>query len=267
MQTRISCRFFQSFLLILVGSTFLFSQNQPPASDSQAVTLAQKSVAALTGGVSISDVALSGNAIWTTGPDTETGTATLSALGIGESRIDLALPSGTRTEIRDASTGTPLGKWVVPSGTSGKFVFHNCQTDAAWFYPALGSLAGGRNVVFSYIGQESRNGATVQHIRSYVYPSVQFIGATPNFQQLSTEDFYLDVTTFLPVALTFSAHPDSDTSRNILVEINFLDYQAVNGVTVPMHIQKYMGGTLLMDLTVSRAAFNTGIPSSTFSVN
>ena len=52
----------RSFLLILVGSTFLFSQNQPPPSDPRALSLVSQSITALTGGTSISDVTLSGTA-------------------------------------------------------------------------------------------------------------------------------------------------------------------------------------------------------------
>jgi hypothetical protein len=191
----------------------------------------------------------------------------LTALGPGESRIDLALNGGTRSEIRDASSGIPLGKWVSENGASGKIDFHNCQTDAAWFFPALGSLAGGANVVFSYIGQGTRNGVIVQHIQSYVYQSVPFRGAAPNFQKLSTADFYLDATTLLPYAATFNAHPDGDSGASIPVEIRFSNYQNVNGVNVPMSIQRYLNGSLQIDLTISNAAFNTGIESSSFTIN
>jgi hypothetical protein len=219
----------------------------------------------MTGGTTITDVTLTGNVAWNAGSDNETGTATLLALGTGESRMDLVLSSGTRTEIRDAQTGTTLGKWIAPDGSSGKFAFHNCQTDAVWFFPVLGSLSVGPNVVLSYIGQETRNGATVQHIRSYAYQVGQ--STTSIQQQLSTIDFYLDATTLLPSAITFNAHADNNLLVNILVEIDFSNYQAVNGVTLPMHVQKYLQGTLMMDLTISSAVFNTGVAVSNFTIN
>jgi hypothetical protein len=73
--------------------------------------------------------------------------------------------------------------------------------------------------------------------------------------------------TFLPASITFNAHPDNDSASNLLVEIDFSNYQSVNGFSVPMHIQKYLQGTLLIDLTVETAAFNTGIPLSEFAIN
>ncbi len=254
-----------SSLTFLVLVPLAAGQNQPP-SDPQAVAFAAQSIAALTGGTTISDVTLTGNATWN-GGETDSGTATLRALGSSESRIDLALTSATRTEIRDTQTGTPLGQWTISSNNaSGHFASQNCWTDPVWFFPALGSLALGPNVVLSYISQETRNGESVQHIQSYAYqanwPSVP--GPTP--QQLSSMDFYLDATTLLPAVIVFNVHPDNDATTNLLVEIDFTNYQTVNGVVVPMHIQKYQQGNLMVDLVLSAASFNTGLPLSIFTV-
>jgi hypothetical protein len=246
---------------VLALVSFAAAQN-PPASDPQALSYAAQSISAMVGSVSISDVILTGNTTWN---GSDTGTASLQALGTGESRMDLALTSGTRTEIRDAQTGVPLGKWVAPSNASGSFANQNCLTDAVWFFPSLGSLAAGPNVVLLYIGQETRNGATVQHIQSYVYQSGDT--STPSAQQLSTTDFYLDAATFLPAAITFNGHPDNDATTNLLIEVDFSNYQTVNGVVVPMHIQRYQQGNLMIDVIVTGASFNTGLSLSIFTVN
>jgi hypothetical protein len=238
------------------------SGQNPPASNPQAVTYAAQSIAAMVGSVSISDVTLTGSVTWN-GPDT--GTATLQALGTGESRMDLALTSGTRTEIRDAQTGVPLGKWIAPNNASGSFAYQNCLTDAVWFFPSLGSLAAIPNVVLLYVGEETHNGATVQHLQSYVYQSGQT--SSPSPQQLSTTDFYLDAATFLPQAVTFNTHPDTDPSTNLLVEVDFSNYQTISGVAVPMHIQRYQQGSLMVDIAVSGASFNSGLSLSVFTIN
>jgi hypothetical protein len=255
-----SARLFLS-LCILVPTT-AFTQGQP-ASDPQAVTYAAQSIAAMTGSTTISDVTLTGTVTWN---GTDTGTATLRALGTGESRMDLALSSGTRTEIRDVQTGAQLGQWIAPNSASGNFASQNCWTDAVWFFSVLGSLAAGPNVVLSYVGQTTWNGESVQHIQSYVYQSNQ-AGVTPSPQQLSTMDFYLDATTLLPAAVTFNAHPDNNATTNLLVEIDFSNYQAIGGVAVPMHIQRYQQGNLMVDVVVTGASFNTGLPLSIFTVN
>ena len=250
-----------STLTLLALATQAVGQN-PPASDPQALAYAAHSIAAVSGSARINDVTLTGSVTWN---GADTGTATLKALGTGESRMDLVLSSGTRTEIRDAQTGAQLGKWINPNDVSGQFASQNCWTDAVWFFPALGSLAAGQNVVLSYIGQESRNGSTVQHIHSYVYQSTQ--SPPPSPQQLNAMDFYLDATTLLPVAATFNAHPDNNAATNLLVEVDFSNYQNINGVMVPMHIQRFSQGSLSVDLTVTGASFNTGLRLSDFTVN
>lgn len=249
-----------SFLLIPVGSLFLSAAGQAPKSDPQAVAFATKAVAALTNGTTINDVTLTGTISATDGPDTVTGTATLMASGKGESRIDLLLPNGTRTEIRDTSTGTPQGKWVTPDSSSGKIAFHNCQTDAVWFFPALSSLLSDQNTVLTYVGIESRGAVKTQHIQSYVYSATQ-----PS--QLSVMDFYLDAATLLPVAITFNTHPDDNAGTNLSVEVVFANYQLISGAMVPTRVQRYQEGNLMLDLAVSTASFNTGVSLSNFAIN
>lgn len=252
--------------VVLLLSCFASGQTAVPKSDPQALVLASKAVAALTGGLSIQDVTLMGDVTWNAG-NTDTGTAALRALGSNESRIDLALTAGTRTEIRDASTGTAKGKWKSPDGKSGVFAYHNTMTDAVWYFPALGSLAAGPNVVLSYVGQEVRNDEAVQHLRSIIYHPELSDGAGFSLQQLSTMDFYLDAASFLPVAVLYNQHPDNNALDNIPIEIDYSNYQSVSGVQVPMHIQRSANGSLNLDFTVTSATFNSGLSMSEFSVN
>lgn len=250
-------------LCVVSVSSFLVGQGRS-ASSPQALSYAARSIAALTGGATISDVTLTGSVSWNGGADT--GTARLRALGSEESRMDLALSSGTRTEIRDAQNDGHRGRWVSPDNTSGQVALHNCWTDAVWFFPALSSLAARPNVVLAYVGQETRNGASVQHVRSHVDQANWPTGVLPTAKQLSTMDFYLDATTLLPVAVTFKAHPDNDAMKDLAIEVDFSDYQAISGVMVPTHIQRYSQGNLLVDITVTSASFNTGLPLSVFAV-
>jgi len=80
-------------------------------------------------------------------------------------------------------------------------------------------------------------------------------------------DFYLDATTFLPVAITYNVHPDNSWTTNLPIEVDFANYQNFGRVTVPTHIQRYQQGVLMVDLTISGAAFNTGLQLPIFAVN
>jgi len=253
-------------LPILLAACPVFGQSSIPTSDPQALSIAAQTISKMIGPKAILDVTLVGDVTWFVG-DPETGTATLEALGTGESRLDLELSNGKRSEIRDSSTGSPVGEWMAKDGTTGEIASQNMATDPVWFFPALSSLAGGTNIVLSYAGEETLNGEAVQHIRSFRYGASQSPPGMPTAQELSSVDFYLDATTGLPVATVFNEHPDNNAAADIAVEIDFSNYQSINGILLPMHVVKLRNGSPLIDFTVTNAEFNTGLTLSQFSIN
>jgi hypothetical protein len=236
---------------LLVAPTISFAQSDP-----RALAFAAQSITALTGGTQVNDVTLTGNATMTIGSNVGSGTATFSAKGRYESRIDLNLDNGQRTEIRNSTSG-PLAEWIGSDGNSHLFAQQNCLTDAVWFYPTFSSLASANdpNQTLSYIGLETLNGTSVQHLHSV------WTG-----QQLTSMDFYLDATTLLPVATDFSAHPDTDPNTNIAVQILFSSFGNQNGIQIPYHIQEIFNGNLLLDFTATTATVNSGLQDSLFAI-
>jgi hypothetical protein len=73
--------------------------------------------------------------------------------------------------------------------------------------------------------------------------------------------------TFLPAAIMFNAHPDNSASGNLVIEVDFSTYQTLNGIMVPTRIQRSLQGNVLVDITVTGASFNTGLPLSDFTIN
>jgi hypothetical protein len=257
------------FVLFAVLPTF---PQQPVATtpvtrDPQAVALAGASLATLSGKLAISDVTLTGTATVTVGPDIESGNFTLKGLGTTESRLDLNLTKGLTSEIRNTDpTGAPQGFLIKSSASAVPYAQHNCMTSAVWFFPALSVLAqiNDPTVSVSFVGQETRDGEAVNHIQF----NTQSTSLGPSSSlQLGQTDLYLDSTSNLPVVMIFMTHPDSNALTNIPVEIDFGDYQVVNGVTVPLRIQKFFNGTLLLDLTVQNVSVNTGLTDSAFASN
>jgi hypothetical protein len=67
----------------------------------------------------IKDATLTGTATRTVGPDTETGTITMKALGTNQSRVDLIVAGGTWSEVRGVNAkGVPQGSWTGLDGTT-----------------------------------------------------------------------------------------------------------------------------------------------------
>jgi hypothetical protein len=256
------------FVLVLANPTFIFSQDQPPLSDPKAVALATQAIVALTNGVAVSDATLNGNARWIAGSDKEAGTATLQARGTVESRIDLKLSSGTRAQIRNDSVGFPQGELIAADGAVQPWPQHNCWVNASWFFPALSILAATSDpsVILTYVGLERGNASSVQHIRASRYWPSERPATTALVANLSSEDIYLDSTSLLPMAFSFNTHPDDDEATNILVEIDFFNYQPVDGVQVPMRVQKLIFGGLALDITITGAILNSGLTDGPFEI-
>jgi hypothetical protein len=79
-------------------------------------------------------------------------------------------------------------------------------------------------------------------------------------------EIYFDPQSLLPVVLDFDTHPDVDANTNLPVEIQFGNFQTISGVLVPLLIQKYLQGSLLLSLAVANASINSGVPPSTFTL-
>ena len=235
----------------------------------QAIQILQSASTALIGKSSpVTDITLTGTARRIAGSDDETGTATLKALAVGASRMDLSLSSGTRTEIMNVAAA-PVGSWSGPDGVSHPIADHNLLlVDPAWFFPLFPISRGlATGYVVTYIGPETRNGQAVQHIAIAQTFTTQTPAGVPSLSSLSQMDFFLDATTLLPAAVAFNIHPDNDEGRDFPIEVQFSNYQTVNGVQIPFHIQKFLNNGLILDLQFSSAAINTGLTATQFAVS
>jgi hypothetical protein len=271
-------------VLVLLGILFAagFARAQtttiatplPIERDPQAVTLANQSLQAMAGVAALQDATVQATATWVAGSDEETGSATLEAKGSQESRMTLYLSQGQRQEVRSsplavvASAPSPPGAWAGPDGSWHALALHNCWTDASWFFPAftLQTALNDPTVSLIYIGPDSLDSAPAIHLVLYHNVLSQQAGASTVMQRLSTMHVYLDTTSLLPVGMVFNTHPDHDAGLNIPVEVHFSDYKAISGVQVPMHIQKFLQGSLLLDLWVTGAQINSGLTDSAFTV-
>ncbi len=151
-------------------------------------------------------------------------------------------------------------------GVSHQMASFNCLAGKVWFFPALSVLSevSNPNFTVSYIGQELLSGESVQHIR--------LVNQTPNvlgeydalLAAFSATDIYLNSSSYVPVALIFNAHPDNASQTNIPIEVDFSNYQSVNGVQVPFRIRKLVNGSLFLDLTIQNVILNSGLATSEF---
>ncbi len=267
MPLRARCCVFVAIFTPVVAFSQTISAGSPTAivRDPQALSLVNQALQATSGGtIALNDVTLQGTVNYTAGSDFQSGTVVLEARGNGMSRVTLSLDGGQRQEVRNG----PAGYWVDAEGQQHLMAVHNCWPDAPWFFPALSlqALSSDAQVSIVYGGLEARDGVQLYHLRLYRTVPGQDVQITSDIQRLSIVDLYLDPASYMPLILAFKAHPDDDLNIDIPVEIQFGDYRQVNGVRVPFHIQKSLQGNLLLDIRVSGAVLNSGLPESDFAV-
>jgi hypothetical protein len=253
-----------------LASAAISQQNPSSTSTStQALSALQNAYSALVGRTGVADVTLTGTVERIVGPDDETGTVVLKATATGESRMDLSLSSGDRSEIRSFdSANSPVGAWSGSDGVQHAIPYHNLLSDSAWFFPALTlrRLFNTTGIVGTYVGQETLDGQSVVHVYFSQAPAVANTKNAGVLQHLTQMDFYLDPTTLLPVALSYATHPDDNELLDIPVQVQFSNYRNIDGVQIPFHVQKFLNGNLSLDLQIQSAAVNSGLSASAFGV-
>ena len=97
---------------------------------------------------------------------------------------------------------------------------------------------------------------TYRHLQSQlVLPNLKD-KLTSQVMQRSTADIGLDPTSFLPQVLSYSVGPDDGNAIPIAIEIHYADYRAINGVQIPFTIERYVNGTLQLQIVLSSAQVN-----------
>ena len=253
-------------LYILLFASHVLAQSLP-ATSSSASLRASDPLSALTHGVPVTDVTLTGTVRRVAGSDDERGAILAQALGTGISRIDYSYNSGRRSESRKLVSGTAaIEQWSGPDGIKHQVVSHNTTPLSPWFFPALllQAVENSRTASVKDVGAEVRGGQSVEHLT--IANQVPALHHPPVMlallQKAARTELYIESSTHLPVALTYNAHPDKNLGEDIPVEIRFSDYRLVNGVQVPFHIRKYFNRTLQLDIQLTSANLNSGVSAS-----
>jgi len=216
---------------------------------------------AFSGGNLVHQVQLTGNASWHAGSLNDTGSATLSAATTGSSQLQLSLSSsGTRTEAQSGQ-GTDLAcTWTGEDGITHAIDPGNCWRPVLWFLPPLSLQP---SLLPTYLGAVDLGTSTVgfgaatyRHLQTdLVLPGISTSLAN-DVMQRSTADLGLDPTTRLPAVLAYSIRPDNGAPIPIAIEIHYSNYQAISGVQIPFTIQRYVNGSLQLEIDVSSAQVN-----------
>lgn len=258
-----------TLLFVVVIGVCCVAQTSP-SNPSPAEPLIQKALSQLTGNVAIKDVTLIGTARRIAGSDDESGEIAAKALVSGDARWDISFPSGQRSERRGITASGTAGEWSGADGTRHPIATHNLFVDDfSWFFPALilERISQVPGLSAAYVGSETRDGRAVERLNyskrlptSHLNPDDSALATTATQMAI-----YLDRNTLLPSSLNFTTHPDNDLKTNLAVEIQFSDYTPVNSAQIPLHVQKFINGALVLDIQFRTATLNSGLSAGQLS--
>jgi hypothetical protein len=247
-------------LLVLFAWMPAYALGQAIQAQNASTVLAQMSQAVSSGRV-IQNVKMSGSATWYVGDSEDSGTVDLSASNTGVSQMTLSLATnGQRTETQNGAGPTAICQWAGKDGVVHAVDRNNCWKANLWFYPALSlqvsalpNYLGVADLGTDPVGSSAEN---YRHIQSQLVFADIPLGITTDVMRQSAADLGLDPISFLPAILAYAVRPDSGAEISIPMEVHYSDYRTVNGVQVPFLIQRYVNGTLQLEIHLSSAEIN-----------
>jgi hypothetical protein len=219
--------------------------------------------AAFSGGRVVQKVQLTGNASWYAGSLEDSGTVTLTASADGNSQMQLNLgATGQNTETQTGAGSDAVCQWAGSDGVAHELQAGNCWRPALWFLPALSLhpslLPSNLRIVDHGMGPVGSDEKIYRHLQSQLIPNTKRLSSkiAADFMQKSITDLGLDQETLLPAALAYSVSPDNGAPVSIAVEIRYADYRTVDGVQIPFTIQRYVNGSLQLEIHLTSAQIN-----------
>lgn len=220
---------------------------------------------AFSGLLTVHKVQLSGEATYFAGGLKDSGTASLTAADDGSSQMQLVLSDTGR--ITEAQTGTGSSarcQWSGGDGVSHSVDVANCWRPALWFLPALSLqpslLSKSTEQTFADLGQTTVGSGTAVYrgLQGQIVPSGASLSKPTVTDRIkrSTVNLGLDPKSYLPAVLAYSVHPNNGAPISIAIEVHYSDYRTVAGAQIPFHIERYVNGSLQLDIIVSSATID-----------
>jgi len=251
--------FFEVTLLaLLLPSTY--AQEKAAQGASAEIVLGQLSEA-FSGGHAVQEVQISGSAAWYAGGLEDSGSVSLSASTDGSSHMQLSLAAtGQKTETQTGTGVNAKCQWAKADGIAHAVDRGNCRRSVLWFLPALSlqpsQLPSSLGVADLGEGTVGSGTTTYRHLQSQSSFSDLPASISKVMIRRSTTDLGLDPATLLPAVLAYSVPSDNGAPVSIAIEIRYSDYRTVSGVQIPFLIQRYVNGSLQLEVRVSSAQVN-----------
>ena len=134
-----------------------------------------------------------------------------------------------------------------------------CLKPVVWFLPEISlqttMMPMGVGVADVGAGSVGRVAVgTYRHLQSQLVLADLPDDLMSQARQESTTDIGLDPKSLLPAVLLYKVHPDHGSQAVIIpIEVHFSNYQKVDGIEIPFLIQRFVNGSLQLEIKVDTA--------------
>jgi hypothetical protein len=254
--------------IVLFGSlTFLTSVQLnsrqtavTPQRDPQAIAILQQAVAAMATAVP-ADSSATGTVTVVEGSTTQSGSIQILTLGASQTAETITLPDGQRVVLYSNGDAKETNGSQVVNPPMQLSITDQC---ADFPLPLILSALNNPDEAFQYIGAETLNEASSQHVRLWnTFASKPGLQALASF---SSMDFWFDSVSGLPLKIAYARRAGGGSVPAFPVEVSFSNYTKVKGVLYPFQINKSFNGTPWETITIQSVSFNTGLTAAQFPV-
>lgn len=255
---RFSRLFYTLFISCLLAVSPL-AQTAPAANkvDPQAASILASSFKVM-GGANLAGILSTQSTAQVTFPDGTTATATLLTQGNQQFRVETDGSDGTSVFVLNPKYAASQGA----SGTIDRMSPLSVPPAAMTQIPLLTIMSqlSAPGMKITYVGQETANGTTVDHIRMQrpLDPKIGLGSYGAPF------DIYIDVKSMLPVQITFPQRAPSNLRVIARMTVQYSNYKAASGILIPYTVRYSVGKTLIKQEAITQFAVNVAASNSDF---
>lgn len=250
--------------LAMCQQFFTASTDQTVQRDVQGLSVLQQ-VLAVAGGVpaisAIRDFVASGDVTYYWGDDPIRGTATIRGRGIHQFRLDAVLDGGSHSWVVNEKAAYKKSS----NGETSALPSQNLVKPATTILPILQVLASlqDASVAVSYGGLVVHNEQQVHDICvQKVFPRA--VDPTGALGKISKEHIFVSPDSFTILSIVDAAYRRDGGPGEAPHEIQFSNYQVMNGVLVPTTVTELIAEQKALTIQLSEISFNNSLSDDDF---
>lgn len=209
----------------------------------------------------IQDVTATGTITYSGMDQSPQGSVTIKSLGLNRFRLDASLPDGLHSYV----VGKDKTFHKNPDGSMSPMPPLNVVKPASVPFPLFHVLAAVQDSSYfiTYGGLVTRNG---QQLHDILVQKTFSRNEDPSgrLTDVVKANLYIDPTSLTVLCIEDRAYRTDGEPGDVSHEIQFGNYQIIDGISAPLAAIEFLGGQKLSTIQLTQISFNSGLAESDF---